>query len=277
MSCEGEETFESVSGIWVRLVSETSLFEGEQLGHYIAPVVQAFLKSKLTAPEGWREDCEDTEQFDVGFEDDKTSSHEQLQSISILAREIPFHILPLLVDLVCNRVHRLALVVLGQTDHLPISLNSLFEDLHWLFLVSGHIITNISRDEASVIPQPIMMFSCASSKLLSQQSEGLYQLIKMESPDLLTSYYQQMSSLDPVVALPVAVLQYCHVVESLVAKGMSDVLSPQVAESALWFLTYWTKAYLGFKESKYDPVSVYIHRHLVLRHCTFSHRLAYPC
>jgi hypothetical protein len=255
-TCEGEEMLESVLGIWVRLVSEPSLFKGETLAHFIAPVVEAFLKSKLTAPEGWREECGDSEEFTAGFEDDKEECLEQLQSVCILAREIPFYVLPQLVELMCSRISRLVVIFLQPSSDGVLSLNSLFEDLHWLMLVSGHIINNVSRDEASLIPHPIMSFSMSRSKELSQQCDVLHELIKMESQDLINCYHQLMSSLDPVIAVPVAVLQWCQLTGRLVAKETQDMLSPQVVESALWFLTYWTRAYLGFKEAKYDQVSL---------------------
>lgn len=63
-----------------------------------------------------------------------------------------------------------------------------------------------------------------------------------------------MSSVDPVVALPAALLQCSHVCAVMATAGMGEALSPQLAETLSWFESLWAKTYLHLNEKDYTQV-----------------------
>ena len=76
------------------------------------------------------------------------------------------------------------------------------------------------------------------------------------SPPLphLCPLVQAMSSADPLVALPAALLQCSHVCAVMATAGMGEVLSPQLAETLSWFESLWAKTYLHLNEKDYTQV-----------------------
>ena len=105
---DAEETLESVLGIWARLVSIPQL----DLHSHLVAVLEAFLKSKLAGPEGWRDASSSEEEVTAVeiAEGDLSSHSDQLLVVSLLALEIPSLVLPLLVQLVGSRVVKLTQV-----------------------------------------------------------------------------------------------------------------------------------------------------------------------
>ena len=57
---------------------------------------------------------------------------------------------------------------LSQSDQHHIG--SLFEDLHWLLLISGHTLTLDSEGETAVIPQEIMQHSIAQAPTVNVET-----------------------------------------------------------------------------------------------------------
>lgn len=57
---------------------------------------------------------------------------------------------------------------LNQSDHHV--LGSLFEDLHWLLLISGHTLTLDSEGETAIIPQEILHHSIAQAPSVSVET-----------------------------------------------------------------------------------------------------------
>ena len=63
-----------------------------------------------------------------------------------------------------------------------------------------------------------------------------------------------MSSVDPLVALPAAILQCAHVCAVMATAGMGEVLSPQLTETLAWFESLWADTYLHLNEKDYSQV-----------------------
>lgn len=134
-------------------------------------ILNTFIKCHLGAPEGIRgeganddveEDIEETE------EDDKTKFRDQLSSIGAFSRSVASHSLLLLARLLEDRIthfsthlQRMHGKSLNQNDQQL--LGSLFEDLHWLLLISGHTLTLDSEGETAIIPQEILHHSTSQA------------------------------------------------------------------------------------------------------------------
>lgn len=78
--------------------------------------------------------------------------------------------------------------------------------------------------------------------------------LSLPTPPHLCPLVQAMSSADPLVALPAALLQCSHVCAVMATAGMGEVLSPQLAETLSWFESLWAKTYLHLSEKDYTQV-----------------------
>ena len=95
-------------GIWARLISIPHF----DLRSHLGALLEAFLKSKLAAPDGWRDVLPSEEEVTAVeiAEGDLSSHSDQLLVVSLLSLEIPSLVLPLLIQLVGSRVIRLTQV-----------------------------------------------------------------------------------------------------------------------------------------------------------------------
>jgi len=121
-----------------------------------------------------------------------------LATIGALGREAPSHSLNVVVQLLEGRLSRLH----GQIQRLISQgsavidkvLSDLYEDLHWLLLVSGNIITLDTDGEAALIPAEIMRFSLeqansvnveTSLRLLASPGQPSSEIPGYENSDLV--------------------------------------------------------------------------------------------
>lgn len=79
---------------------------------------------------------------------------------------MPSHSLVLLARLIENRTNQLReqlTRLAGQYDTLNISgsvaMDNLYEDLHWLILLAGHVLCMESEGEEALIPTEVMKYS----------------------------------------------------------------------------------------------------------------------
>jgi hypothetical protein len=99
----------------------------------------------------------------------------------------------------------------------------LYEELHWLLIFSGHLLTDSGEGETSCVPESIMEFSRQSHSSLLALVNTVIELSVYES--------------------------------SCITANLSDRLSPQVAATISWFLKRWADTYLMMREEDYDIVS----------------------
>lgn len=83
-----------------------------------------------------------------------------------MGRQVPNHSLPLLAQLLEDRIHKLRDNLNKLVGEEPISkptsqfkstlMDDLYEDLHWLVLITGHVLCMESEGEVALIPSEIM-------------------------------------------------------------------------------------------------------------------------
>jgi hypothetical protein len=141
-------------------------------------ILNTYIKCHLGSPDGIRGDGanEETEEdIDETEEDDKTKFRDQLSSIGAFSRSVASHSLVLLARLLEDRITRFSTQLqrmhgqsLSQSDQHQ--LGSLFEDLHWLLLISGHTLTLDSDGETAIIPQEILQHSIAQAPTVNVET-----------------------------------------------------------------------------------------------------------
>ena len=228
-------------------------------------IFTVYLQSKLMAPRGLRE-CQDTSEviFDLD-EDDREMYSDELSYIGAISRNIPGHSLPLLVSLLHQCILEcIAIYKLFTRDQTSIAvhinkLEGLYEDIHWLLLVSTYTLSNVVSSEESTIPKEILEYSISQQQSYST-CNNLCDFILAD--DDYSSEKTNLSNIDPVLSLVICVCRWCMVEKTFIEGGLKDVFSPQTGETAVWCLTNVLCPYLMMDEKMYDQVCLVLYTYI---------------
>ncbi|XP_061176526.1 exportin-4-like [Saccostrea echinata] len=260
------EAYEKMLETWMDLVTNMKDLPMEVLYPQSQEVFNIYVQCHISAPEGTRiqngmDAYTDADEVDEIEEDDRERFADQLSSIGILGRLAPEHCVPLLAKILENRVSRLhghlhrlqQQSAATQNCLLDAShLNSLYEDLHWIVLISTHVLTEECEGETPMIPSDIMEYSICQTKKTDLSTT----MKVLASPgQSIESIPGSDISTDPVIRLISAVFRLCEVEKQAINAKMSHVLSPQVGSSVMCFLRRWARAYLLPDETYYTNVS----------------------
>nr|XP_026694918.1 exportin-4-like [Ciona intestinalis] len=257
------EAFETILDPWTTLIECMNLHDTMV---YITPcadsIVKMYVKCHVSAPEGSRtqtnEDLE--EDIDELEEEDREKFGCQLMSIASLARTSPHTCVPFITRLLEGRTDRLhgQLQRVGQQGGVgdPM-LSVLFEDVHWLVLLAGHILADECEGETPLIPPEILKYSIDSKHLVDESVT----MKVLGSPEVkINEIPGGEKASDPVVRLSSAVLRLSEVETRCLRGGLAGLLSPQLAQDILWFLRCWGATYLLYPEDNYKELSPVITR-----------------
>lgn len=260
------EAYEKMLDTWMDLVTNMKDLPVEVLFPQSQEVFNTYVQCHISAPEGTRiqngmDAYTDTDEVDEIEEDDRERFADQLCSIGILGRLAPEHCVPLLAKILENRVSRLhghlqrlqQQTSANQNCQLDTThLNSLYEDLHWLVLITTHVLTEECEGETPMIPPDIMDYSISQTKKTDLSTT----LKVLASPSQsIESIPGSDHSTDPVIRLISAVFRLCEVEKQAISAKLSEALSPQVGSSVMCFLRRWCRAYLLPDETYYSNIS----------------------
>lgn len=209
----------------------------------------------MSAPEGLRAN---SESFDEECDRDKYK--EQLIIIGSLSRENPGHSLTLLSKLIEEKTRQLhgqfqAMYANGNQLNMSITkaMEILFEDIHWLILIGGHVVAMESSGEQPIIPSEIMQHSIDQ---LTNGTDMTTSLKVLASPNqCITQIPNAENVCDPVIRLVTAVFRLCDIENNAIEYKMKDFLSPEVSSDIMWFLNLWSEAYLFMLTEYYANLS----------------------
>uniref|UniRef100_A0A3B3TI72 Exportin-4 n=1 Tax=Poecilia latipinna TaxID=48699 RepID=A0A3B3TI72_9TELE len=173
------EAYDKLLESWLTLVQDEEHFPR---GCFVQPAIQVFnsyIQCHLAAPDGTRNlsvngiSSHEEEEINELQEDDRELFSDQLSSIGTLGRVAADHCIPLLTSLLEDRVNRLHGQLQRTQQHLMAStdlgsvdrkvLDDLYEDIHWLILVSGYLLADDPQGETPMIPSEVMEFSIKHS------------------------------------------------------------------------------------------------------------------
>ncbi|KAL1435979.1 hypothetical protein MTO96_010739 [Rhipicephalus appendiculatus] len=247
-----QETLDHILDAWVPLLQEPQVFPAEPLKVATMRVFELYLRSRLAAPDGTRPPINDEEEVAEEDEDDRVRYRDQLSVVGMLGRHVLPHSLPLLCRVVEDRTQRLQELLQGQPQAgtpMTAAHKELLEDLHWIVLITGHLLTTVCDGETPLIPREVTQFSLNSG---ADTAATLSLLSRLGQADAVSSV---QGHVDPVVRLIVAVLQLCHVERAALQAGLGSQLSPEVAITLVWFLHRWGLTYLLPNETYYTQMS----------------------
>lgn len=263
------EAYERLLESWLTLVQDEQHFPR---GCFVQPAVQVFngyIQCHLAAPDGTRNmsangvTCHDEEEINELQEDDRELFSDQLCSIGTMGRVAADHCIPLLTSLLEERVSRLHGQLQRTQQHLMTStsdlatvdrkvLDDLYEDIHWLILVSGYVLADDPQGETPLIPSEVMEFSIKHSTDVDLNTT----LQVLGSPGEKASSIPGFDRTDSVIRLLSAVLRISEVESRATRASLTELLSPQMGKDIVWFLRRWAKTYLLLDEKLYEQISI---------------------
>ncbi|XP_056292656.1 exportin-4-like isoform X1 [Pseudoliparis swirei] len=249
------KAYDQLLEAWLTLVQDEEHFPR---GCFVQPAVQVFnsyIQCHLAAPDGTRAQPVSGTSSPTE-EDDRELFSDQPCSIGVLGRVAADHCVPLLASLLEDRVSRLHGELQRTRLHLEASadpgsagrevLDDLYEDIHWLLLVSGYLLADCEGD-APGIPSQVMEFSIRHSAEVEMDAT-LQEEKSWTAP--------RCGRKDSVIRLLSAVLRTSEVESRAAAAGLTALLSPQMAKDIVWFLRRWTETYLPMEEKLTEQIGL---------------------
>ncbi|XP_059820197.1 exportin-4 [Hypanus sabinus] len=262
------EAYDKLLESWLTLVQDNKHFHKGFFTQHAVQVFNSYIQCHLAAPEGTRNlttngvaTREEEEISDVQ-EDDRDMFSDQLAGIGMLGRIAADHCIPLLISLLEDRVTRLHGQLQRQQQQFlsspgPASLDNkvlddLYEDIHWLLLVTGYLLADDTQGETPLIPPEIMEYSIKHATEVDINTT----LQILGSPGEKASSIPGCNRTDSVIRLLAAVLRASEVESRATRANLTELLSPQMGKDIMWFLKRWTKTYLLADEKLYDQISL---------------------
>lgn len=155
---------------WTSIIPEYIESSSEILIQSSMQIFNTYLKCHLAPPDGCRVNTED--EVDEIEDNDRIKFKDQLQTIGMFGRVILNHSLPVLYTLLEDRTnllrsHLYKMQQRAMTVEESNKLDNLFEDLHWIILIAGHVLSMDCDGETPLIPSEVMQYSinmCSKSE-----------------------------------------------------------------------------------------------------------------
>ena len=249
------EATEHVLEAWVCILHENTIFPQGYCKEAAAAILKTYIEVNLSKPDGCRasqvnEEIEETE------ESDRVRYKDTLSVIGALGRECLDQSVPILISLLEGRIGRLH----GQIQRIASQgyreidtlLGDLFEDVHWVVLIAGNVLSLDVDGETALIPSEVMQHSIqqAGSIDVSKSLEVL------ASPGKPASDIPGHESSDHVLRLVGAVFRLGEIEKRCVEAGLVSLWSPEIGSTIMWFLRRWSLTYLATQEGYYQEMSI---------------------
>uniref|UniRef100_A0A8C0TP26 Exportin-4 n=1 Tax=Canis lupus familiaris TaxID=9615 RepID=A0A8C0TP26_CANLF len=262
------EAYDKLLESWLTLVQDDKHFHKGFFTQHAVQVFNSYIQCHLAAPDGTRNltangvASREEEEISELQEDDRDQFSDQLASVGMLGRIAAEHCIPLLTSLLEERVTRLHGQLQQHQQQLLASpgsstidnkmLDDLYEDIHWLILVTGYLLADDTQGETPLIPPEIMEYSIKHSSEVDINTT----LQILGSPGEKASSIPGYNRTDSVIRLLSAVLRVSEVESRAIRADLTHLLSPQMGKDIVWFLKRWAKTYLLVDEKLYDQISL---------------------
>ncbi|GBP43484.1 Exportin-4, partial [Eumeta japonica] len=238
---------------WSSLVHDTDGYSNETLQNPCIEVFNTYLQCRLAPPDGTRgtesnDGCNDDIKDDI--EEDERKHHSNvLLIIGAIARKAPAHCCHILFSLLQDRSKRLkGHLQLMHMGKMPVSsgeqLISLFEDLHWILMITGHFLAvDCTEGETVMIPPEIIRYSLLENANIDASLR--YLVGDSISPD----------NVDSVLRLVGETLRISSWECAALDAGLGAVFSPELSATMSWLLKIWANSYLMPQPTLYSEMS----------------------
>ncbi|KAL0106778.1 hypothetical protein PUN28_015377 [Cardiocondyla obscurior] len=258
--CLYMEAMEHMFEVWSCMLYSAFIFPPGFCKESSIQIFNVYLRCHLSPPEGVRNPGKSLNEEVADVEDDdKVKFKEQLQIIGNLGRQAPEHSLPLLAQLLEDRIRKLRdnlniLVEQNESSSRPASMDELYEDLHWLILITGHVLCMESEGETALIPLEITRCSMKQSREGNVDVNRTLEFL-VSSQNVQSDISSPTDSIDQVIRLITAVFRLCTIEKTAISIHLENILSPELSSTIIWFLHRWSEIYLLPTEDYYSELS----------------------
>lgn len=246
------DSYKNTLEAWVEIIKDKEQFSNDIFKPYFCQLFDKYLQCHIAPPEGQRnsELYNAHEELDEIEEKDQEKYKEELFIIGMIGREIVEHSLPILAKLLEDRIRRLY----GQLRRMcgneiqqkiinDKMLEIFFEDIHWLLIISGYLLSCDNEGEQKLIPTGVMNYSSQSF------DSGVFDintsLRVLGSPSqCITEIPNAENVSDPVIRIISAVFRLCEIEKAAIESKIAHLLSPELSSSIMWFLEKWAEPFL---------------------------------
>ncbi|XP_017771460.1 PREDICTED: exportin-4-like isoform X2 [Nicrophorus vespilloides] len=254
------DSFEIMLESWALLIQEYRQVTNDFLGQAATCIFNTYLKCHLSSPDGSRKQGTDleVEEIEDDEDNDRTKFKDQLQTIGLFGRIVPDQALPILYKLLEDRTNKLrshlhTMQSQAMSINDSVTLDNIFEDIHWTVLIAGHTLCMDSDGETPTIPSDLMRYSMdMNAKGLTNLDESLK---VMASVQQLGNDAECSPLCDHAVRIFADVLKLCAIESSAAEVKLGHFMSPEVSCTLMWFLKRWSLSYLLPTESFYQEIS----------------------
>ncbi|XP_035793420.1 exportin-4-like [Anopheles albimanus] len=247
------DALSNMLGIWLSFLNDKQNYPVEPMVPYITQMFEKYVQCHLAPPQGVRGAGRENETGENEIteieEPDRERFKEQLAIMGFFGREIPLHSLGLLAKLLEDRTRKLGtyLHMLHASKSLSISdgmsLENLFDDIHWLLLISGHVMAMEADSEEASIPTGIL--TICSQQVDAGKTDVSTSLKLLASPNQdIQEIPNAEATVDPVLRLMAAGFRLCELEKTAIEVRMYQFLSPELSATLLWFLRHWCDSYV---------------------------------
>ncbi|KAJ8920418.1 hypothetical protein NQ315_005284 [Exocentrus adspersus] len=252
------DAFDNMLEAWSTIIQEFSPTENK-LAECSKRIFNNYVQCHLAPPDGCRQSNNgDLEDIEDNEDKDRSRYKDQLQTIGVFGRVVPSHTLPLLFKLLEARIEKLVVQLESMHNRAmniseAASLDNIFEDIHWILLISGHVLCMDSDGETPMIPSEIMQYSIEQNKRNETTLDATIKaIVAVESKVQTPPDFDQC---DHVIRIVFNVLKLCIVEDYAVSITLGHFLSPEVGSTLMWFLKRWCLSYLLPVENYYQELS----------------------
>ncbi|XP_072932819.1 exportin-4-like [Epargyreus clarus] len=241
---------------WSSIVHDTDGYTNETLQNPCIEIFNTYLQCRLAPPDGTRgtesnDGCGDDIKEEL--EEDERKLHSNvLMTIGAIARKAPAHCCHVLFTLLQDRSKRLEeQLQLMHMGKLPVSggeqLVTLFEDLHWILMITGHFLAmDCTEGEMVTIPPELMQFS----------------ILENANIDASLRYFvgesDSTENVDSILKLVGLILRISAWESAALEAGLGTVFSPELSATMSWLLKIWANSYLMSQPSMYSEMSAVV-------------------
>lgn len=222
-------------------------------------IFNKYVQCHLSQPDGLRVDRA-SEEEEEDAQPDREAFKEQLIIIGHFGRVNVGYSLGLLSKLLENKIRQLQ-SYLEQTiqsngnNAVAKLLENVFEDIHWMLLVSGHVLCMEAAGEQPLIPSEIMSLSHELVSTGKVNIETSLKVLASPGEDCISQIPNAENICDPIIRLISAVFQLAEVENKAIEYKMGPYLSTEVSTDIIWLLHFWSESYLFMQTEYYTVLS----------------------
>jgi hypothetical protein len=253
------DSFDNMMEAWTSILQEYAVNSNGNIQECAVQIFNTYIQFHLAPPDGSRQNNDNEVQEIEDNEDiDRISFKDQLQTVGMFGRIIPAHALPIIYKLLEVNTEKLKMSLqLMESRAMNMSestnLDNLFEDIHWVILIAGHILCMDSDGETPMIPSEMMQYSIDQLRQGNTSLES--SLNVLAAAHQINSVPSDIDRCDHIVRIVSDILKLCVVENSAAEAKLGHFMSPEVSSTIMWFLKRWCLSYLLPVENYYQEVS----------------------